>query len=154
MSEITFIASQNSLPEIVRTGARLIKVKDASQVNDQQETETSKGLNEESELLFIDNENLFNNLSISKCSNLPNGFKKYITLEHVYIIEARLKTNFIHQTFDYILNLPKYIEIELWSIWDGYEEQPIKYRRIKRDELSYNDLEFFLDGSCCLVIEK
>lgn len=154
MSEITFIASQNSLPEIVRTGARLIKVKDASQINDQQETETSKELNEESELLFIDNENLFNHLSISKCSNLPNGFKKYITLEHVYIIEARLKTNFIHQTFDYILNLPNYIEIELWSIWDGYEEQPIKYRRIKRDELSYNDLEFFLDGSCCLVIEK
>ncbi|MEK4251578.1 hypothetical protein [Paenibacillus sp. FSL W7-1287] len=154
MSEITFIASKNSLPEIVRTGARLINVKDMSQINNQQETGTIKELNEESELIFIDDENLFNNLSISRCGILPNGFKKYITLEYVYIIEARLKSNFIHQTFDYILNLPKHIEVELWSIWDGYEEQPIKYRKIKRDELSYKDLEFFLDGSCCLVIEK
>lgn len=154
MSEIRFIASLHELPEVLQAGARLIKVKDMPQTNNQQQNEIFKYLNEDSEVLYIDNEDLYNSVSINRWSNLPNGLKKYITLEFVYTIEARLKTNFIHQTYDYILNLPKYIEVELWSIWDGYEEFPIKHRRINRDELSYNDLEFFLEGSCCLVIEK
>lgn len=157
MSKFSFIASNSPLPEVDHTGFVRMKVRDFKKLNIKTSGLISiDNIDEDSEMLYAEDETKLNDLRISLCKNPPYDLEMYINKEFIYWLDGFFeKSSCKDQFFDYLLALDqsKTSNLEVWSIWFGDGKQRIRYRTIKLSTLQSSDLEILKEVNFCIRFE-
>ncbi len=126
------------MPEINLDGFKRLKVKDLKRMN-YKESENAivsiYDLDEETEVLYAENEADIGGLVISPCTNPPWGLEDYISEPHVYWLNGKGDDRWYHQVKEYLeTNLPEQGCVKLWSMWfgDGYHKPSVIKRNLSQ----------------------
>lgn len=163
MSFCSFIATNYEMPEVDKTKAKYITVKEAIELEIKPHESVSwEKMDPNAQILFFENEDDLNELVIKKDAYYDvSGYTSYSYIYEVNFIYSELRTK---QLLEYLKeNIREGQILELWRVWIGHDENKINtpYIRCNYEELSLNHLVQMYNGNLekykeqyCIVLER
>lgn len=157
LSRFTFMASDYQLPEVNYSGVIELTVKDLKEMNPRPQSFWNLDeLPDDCKALYIPDENDTGGLSVSLCTNPPDGLENYVKKEYIYWLNGKFRMNkCINQLLEYLhSNINEGGGIELWSLWFGDEMDNIVHHKWSLSQTNNLRFELLEDTDCCLRIIK
>ncbi|MED4462551.1 magnesium transporter [Metabacillus fastidiosus] len=163
MSFCSFIATNYEMPEVDKTKAKYITVKEAIELEIKpHELVPWEKMDLNAQILFFENEDDLNELVIKKDAYYDvSGYTSYPFIYELNFIYSELRAK---QLLEYLKeNIRKGQILELWRVWIGHDDNEINipYIRCNHEELSLNHLVQMYNWNhekykeqYCIVLER
>ncbi|RAW10180.1 hypothetical protein DC345_29385 [Paenibacillus taichungensis] len=155
MSFEFFIAADRPIPEIKQNGPEVLTVKDMIRMNVPDGPIPWKAMKEDAEVLYNPDPVAFNRFHLESA---PYAFKimsNYTDFNHIYTFDVS-QLNLAKDLYNYISSLDNEINLEVWHLWFGYdnENEVITRKNLLRSNLTTSDFEAALNESWCIDIKS
>ena len=162
MSVCSFIATNYEMPELDKTKAKYITVKEAIDLGIKpHELVRWEKMDPNAQVLFVENEDDLHELVIRKDAYYDvSGYSSYPLIYEVNFIYSEVRAR---QLLEYLKeNIKEGQILELWRVWIGHDDnENIPYIRCNYEELTLNHLIQMYDWNheqfkeeYCLVLER
>ncbi|MED4402088.1 magnesium transporter [Metabacillus fastidiosus] len=163
MSFCSFIATNYEMPEVDKTKAKYITVKEAIELKIKpHELVPWEKMDPNAQILFFENEDDLNELVIKKDAYYDvSGYTSYPFIYEVNFIYSELRAK---QLLEYLKeNIREGQILELWRVWIGHNDNElnIPYIRCNYEELTLNHLVQMYNWNhekykeqYCIVLER
>ncbi|WP_440115554.1 hypothetical protein [Paenibacillus sp. QZ-Y1] len=154
MSFEFYIAADRPIPEIKLSGQEVLTVGDMIRMNVPDGLIPWKEMNENAKVLYGDPA-ASNCFHIEGASYALKIMSRYTDLNHIYKFDVS-DINLTKELYNYVTSLNKEINLEIWHLWFGYdnEDEVITRKNLSRSTLTLPDFDVVLNESWCIAIES
>lgn len=155
MSFEFFIAADRPIPEIKQNGSEILTARDMIRMNVPDGPVPWKDMKEDAEVLYNRDLVAFNRFHVESAPHAYKIMSNYTDFNHIYTFDVS-QLNLAKDLYNYISSLDNEINLEVWHLWFGYdnEDEVITRKNLLRSNLTPSDFEAVLNESWCIAIKS